>query len=271
MIHPTAVIDPNAQLDLDVRIGPYVVIEGPVEVRSGTEIQSHAVISGQVYIGKNNSIGNGAIIGSFPQDLRFDPRAISGVRIGDNNVIREYSTIHRGAKEGSNTSLGTNNLLMVEAHLGHDSTVGNNVILANNTSLGGYAEIHDRVFIGGGSVIHQFTRIGAVSLLQGCSAVSKDIPPFTISAGKNSVSALNIIGLRRAGFTASQRQEAKEAFKLLYCSGLNTRQALETANQRSWSPEIRPFWDFVRSSKRGICSLLPWREVKRGAMTSEET
>ena len=116
MIHPTAVIDPRALLDADVNIGPYALIEGPVQIASGTEIQGHAVITGSVRIGKNNRIGYGAIIGSFPQDLSFDPKASSGVEIGDNNVIREYCTIHRGRKEGSNTRQGSNNLGMVGAH-----------------------------------------------------------------------------------------------------------------------------------------------------------
>src|SRR5215470_20072602 len=161
MIHPTAIIDPKAQLDLDVTVGPYALIDGPVLIGSGTEIQAHAVITGQTFIGKNNRVGYGAIIGSFPQDLSFDPRVSSGVEIGDNNVIREYCTIHRGTKEGSNTIVGSNNLFMVGAHLGHNARVADHVILADNVLLAGYTEIHDRVFIGTGSVVHQFTRMGA--------------------------------------------------------------------------------------------------------------
>src|SRR6516164_11601268 len=159
MIHPTAVIDPKAELDSDMMVGPYALIEGPVVIGPGTEIQSHAVISGPVRMGKNNRVGYGAVIGSFPQDLSFNPRTSSGVEIGDNNVIREYCTVHRGTKEGSNTVVGSNNLFMVGAHLGHNVQVADQVILANNVLLGGYAEIHNRVFIGGGSVVHQFTRI----------------------------------------------------------------------------------------------------------------
>src|SRR6266404_3866773 len=181
MIHPAATIDPRAQLDSDVTVGPYALIDGPVLISSGTEIQGHAVITGSVRLGKNNRIGYGAVIGAFPQDLSFDPNAISSVEIGEGNVIREYCTIHRGTKEGSNTLIGSNNLLMVGAHLGHNARIGNNVILANNVLLAGYAEIHDRVFIGGGSVVHQFTRMGAVSLLQGISGVGKDVSPFTIA------------------------------------------------------------------------------------------
>jgi UDP-N-acetylglucosamine acyltransferase len=198
MIHQTAVVDPRAEIDSNVFIGPYALIEGPVHISSGTEIQGHAVITGSVQIGMNNRIGYGAVIGALPQDLGFDPNARSGVEIGENNVIREYCTIHRGTKEGSNTLVGSNNLLMVGAHLGHNTRLGNHVILANNVLLGGYAEIHDRVFIGGGSVVHQFTRMGAISLMQGISGVGKDVPPFSIAIGKVGVSTINVVGLRRA-------------------------------------------------------------------------
>src|SRR3984957_13954255 len=174
MIHPTALIDPKAQIDSDVVIGPYVLIEGSVRISSGTEIQAHAVITGSVVIGKNNRVGYGCVIGSYPQDLSFDPNMRTGVEIGDDNVIREHCTIHRGTKEGTETRIGSGNLLMVGVHLGHNVRLGDNVILANNVLLGGYAEIHDRVFIGGGSVVHQFARMGAISLMQGISGVGKD-------------------------------------------------------------------------------------------------
>jgi UDP-N-acetylglucosamine acyltransferase len=270
MIHPTAAIDASAEIDADVEIGPYVIIEGPVRIGSGTSVQAHTILSGQVSIGRNNWIGYGAVIGSFPQDLSFLPGTNSGVEIGDDNIIREYSTIHRGTKEGSKTIVGSNNLLMVGAHMGHNSKIGNHVILANNALLGGYVEIYDRVFVGGGSLIHQFTRMGTISLLQGGSAVGKDVPPFTIAAGKNSVSALNIIGLRRAGFGPSLRKEAKAAFELFYRSGLNASQSVAHAKERSWSPEILPFWEFAESSKRGICALVAWKDVKGGGVAEEE-
>src|ERR1700736_3273144 len=227
MIHPTAVIDPHAQIESDVTVGPYALIEGPVRISSGTEIQGHAVITGSVVIGKNNRVGYGSVIGSFPQDLSYNPKANSGVEIGENNVIREHCTIHRGTKENTNTRIGSNNLLMVGAHLGHNVRLGDNVILANNVLLGGYAEIHDRVFIGGGSVVHQFTRMGTISLLQGISGVGKDVPPFSIAIGKDGVSTINVVGLRRAGFGPALRKEAKDAFEVLYRSGLNSSQALE--------------------------------------------
>jgi UDP-N-acetylglucosamine acyltransferase len=270
MIHPTAVIDPNAQIDSEVVVGAYVVIEGRARIASGTEIQSHAVILGSVVFGKNNRIGYGAVIGSNPQDLSFDPKANSGVEIGDNNVIREHCTIHRGTKEGTNTRIGSDNLLMVGAHLGHNVRLGDKVILANNVLLGGYAEIHDRVFVGGGSVVHQFTRMGAISLMQGISGVGKDVPPFAIATGKDGIAAINTIGLRRAGYGPSLRKEVKEAFTLFYSSGFNTSQALEESGKREWSKEVSLFWDFVATSKRGICPMVRWGEVKEATFRDDE-
>ncbi len=270
MIHPTAVIDPKAQIDSDVVVGPYAVIEGPVQISAGTEIQGHAVVIGSVVIGKNNRIGYGSVIGAYPQDLSFDPRAKSGIEMGDNNVIREHCTIHRGTKENTSTRIGSNNLLMVGAHLGHNVRLGDNVILANNVLLGGYAEIHDRVFIGGGSVVHQFTRMGAVSLMQGISGVGKDVPPFAIAVGKDGIAAINIIGLRRAGYGPALRKEVREAFALFYDSGLNASQAREESGRRSWSKEVSLFWEFVATSKRGICPMVRWGEVKGTTFSGDE-
>jgi UDP-N-acetylglucosamine acyltransferase len=159
---------------------------------------------------------------------------------------------------------------MVGAHLGHNVRLGDNVILANNVLLGGYAEIHDRVFVGGGSVVHQFTRMGVISLMQGISGVGKDVPPFAIAAGKDGIAAINVIGLRRAGYTPALRKEVKEAFSLLYHSGLNASQAQEESGRRSWSKEVAPFWEFVATSKRGICPMVRWGEVKEATFTDDQ-
>lgn len=262
MIHPTAIIDAKAQLASDVVVCPYALIEGSVEVGSGTVIQGHAVITGMVCIGRNNQIGYGAVIGAQPQDLSFRPDCLSRVEIGEGNVIREYCTIHRGTKPDSATVIGSRNLLMVGAHLGHNTQLGNDVVLANNVLLGGYVEVQDRAFVGGGSLVHQFTRIGRVAILQGSSAIGKDIPPFSIAAGRNSVVGINSIGLRRAGFELSLRKEVREAFSLFYHQGLNASQALEKARQRSWSPEVQSFWEFAAESRRGICGYAKWADVR---------
>lgn len=270
MIHPTAIIAAEAQLESDVVIGPYALIEGPVAIGSGTTIQGHAVLTGRVRIGRHNQIGYGAVIGSYPQDLSYRPGCVSGVEIGDENVIREYCTIHRGTKPDTATVVGSRNFLMAGAHLGHNAHLGNDIILANNVLLGGYVEVQDRAFIGGGSLVHQFTRIGKVAILQGSSGTGKDIPPFSIAAGRNSVVGINFVGLRRAGFDLTLRKEVRQAFGLFYHEGLNTAQALEKARKQSWSLEIQPFWEFIANSKRGVCTYAKWAEIKAGVGQSAD-
>ena len=259
-IHHTAIIDPEAKLGLNIEIGAYVVIDGCVEIGDYSSIQSHAVIEGDVRIGSNNLIGHGAIIGTPPQDLSYTPDRKAGVEIGNENVIREYCTIHRGSAEGSVTKIGHKNFLMVGAHVGHNCDIGNNVIIANNCLLGGHVSIGDGAFLGGGCVFHQFIRVGRLTITQGASAFSKDVPPFVIAAERNYVFGLNVIGLRRAGFNAQDREEVKAAFKLVYASGQNIGEAIEKASTIKFGPAGREFIDFVAGAKKkGVCPL------KRGA------
>jgi UDP-N-acetylglucosamine acyltransferase len=254
-IHPTAVIEPGAQLGEEVELGPYVCIGAEVELGARTVVQSHAVIEGKVCLGTDNQIGPGAVIGGLPQDLSFKPGTRSGVKIGNGNIIREHVTIHRGTAEDSVTLIGDHNFLMAGAHLGHNCTIGNNVIIANHCLLGGYVTVEDSVFLGGGCVFHQFIRIGKLAIAQGLSAFSKDIPPFCLAAERNLVFGLNVIGLRRAGFSTEERTELKQAFQLLYQSGLNVRQALAQAENQQWSAAAETFFQFVREAKRrGICA-----------------
>ncbi len=260
MIHPTAVVHPDAMLGSDVIIGPYAVIEGAAKIGDGCEIQAHAIIGAHVEMGRDNLIGYGAVIGGDPQDFAFKPEVRSMVRIGDGNKIREYCTIHRGTAENSVTTVGHRCFLMAGAHLAHNVLLGDNVIIANNALLGGHVHVGERVFIGGGCVFHQFIRVGRLAICQGLSAFSKDIPPYTTAAELNGVAGMNVVGLRRAGFTAEQRTEIKEAFNLLYRRGLNTTQALAAAKARSWGPEAQSFFDFVGASrKRGICDFIASR------------
>jgi UDP-N-acetylglucosamine acyltransferase len=212
---------------------------------------------GRVTIGNNTRIGYSAVIGAPSQHLSFPPDHPGEVVIGHSNTIRELCTIHRSTVEGSATRVGDHNYFMAGAHLGHDVQVGNHVILANNALLGGHVEIDDRVFIGGGSVFHQHIRVGRLAIAQGGSAFSKDIPPFTLAAIRNTIGGLNTVGLRRAGLTPAQRLEIKNAFRLLYKSGLNTAQALLSAEGLDWGPDASEFFDFVRAAKkRGICDLI---------------
>ena len=254
-VHSTTIVHPAARLAADVEIGPFTIIGSGVSVAEKSCIGSHVVLEGDVEIGARNLIGHGAIIGTAPQDLSFDFQTRSGVRIGSDNVIREYCTIHRGTAEESATTLGDKNFLMVGAHVGHNCKIANNVIIANNCLLGGYVEIGEGAFLGGGCVFHQFMRVGRLAITQGASAFSKDIPPFTIAAERNYVFGINVVGLKRAGFTPTERDEIKTAFKSLFVSGLNTTQALARASEKTWGRNAREFFDFVAGAKkRGLCS-----------------
>jgi UDP-N-acetylglucosamine acyltransferase len=253
-IHPTALVDPDAQIGADVEIGPFSVVGPQAVIGNNTIVQSHVVIEGNVTIGTGNFVGHGAVIGAAPQDLSFSPERKTKVEIGDDNVIREYSTIHRGSPEGSTTKIGDNNFLMTGAHVGHNCAIGNNVVIANNCLLAGHVCVDDGAFLGGGSTFHQHMHVGRLVMVQGSSAFGKDLPPFVVAAERNSVFGINVIGLRRTGFSAQDRDEIKAAFKLLYLSGLNISQALKKAAATEFGAAAREFFDFVASAKkRGIC------------------
>jgi UDP-N-acetylglucosamine acyltransferase len=255
-IHPTAIVDPGAQIGAGVEIGPFSIVGPQVTIAEKTIVQSHVVIEGEVEIGTGNFIGHGAIIGAPPQDVSFSPDRKAKVAIGNNNVIREYCTIHRGTAEDSATKIGDKNFLMAGAHIGHNCEIENNVIIANNCLLAGYVRVDDGAFLGGGSTFHQFMHIGRLVMVQGSSAFGKDIPPFVVAAERNSVFGLNVVGLRRAGFSAKDREEIKAAFKLVYLSGLNTSQVIEKAGTIKFGAIAREFLDFVANAKkRGICPL----------------
>jgi UDP-N-acetylglucosamine acyltransferase len=267
MIHPSAIVDSRAEVGSGTEIGPYVVIEGPVVIGPDNEIQAHAVVTGEVRIGAGNLIGYGSVIGGLPQDLGFDRNASTRVEIGDSNVIREHCTIHRGTKPGTATTIGSHNMLMVGAHLGHNAQIGNHVILANHVLLGGYVQVGDRAFLGGGAVFHQNIRVGPVSMVAGSAAISKDIPPFSIAVGMNSIVGINTVGLRRAGFGSALRTEVKKAHELLYRSGLKATEAIERAAETTWSVPVQEFWDFVRSSRRGVCAFARFSDIKEDSIT----
>ena len=255
-IHPTAIVDPNAKLAANVEIGPFSIIGPCVTIDEKTTVQSHVVIEAEVAIGRGNFIGHGAIIGVTPQDVSFSAERKTKVEIGDDNIIREYCTIHRGSPDRSATKIGDKNFLMAGAHVGHNCVIGNNVVIANNCLLAGHVRVDDGAFLGGGSTFHQFMHIGRLVMVQGSSAFGKDLPPFVTAAERNSVFGLNIVGMRRAGLSANDRDEIKDAFKLIYLSGLNTSQALDKAKTMTFGAPAREFLDFVaKSKKRGICPL----------------
>jgi UDP-N-acetylglucosamine acyltransferase len=260
-IHPTAIVDSGAHIASDVEIGPFSIIGPQATIGEKTIVQSHVVIEGEVMIGSGNFIGHGVIIGAPPQDISFSPERKTRVEIGDDNIIREYCTIHRGTAESSATKIGDKNFLMAGAHIGHNCVIGNNVVIANNCLVAGCVRVDDGAFLGGGSTFHQHMHIGRLVMVQGSSAFGKDLPPFVIAAERNCVFGLNVIGLRRAGFSASDREEIKRAFELIYLSGFNISQALEKAATMKFSAPAQEFLDFIENAKkRGICP------VRRGAL-----
>ena len=251
--HSTAVISPKAKIADDVEIGPYAIVEDHVTLAKGVKVYANAYITGSAQIGENTEIHMGAVIGHVPQDWSFKKETRSAVRIGKNNLIREYATIHRGSKEGSATVIGDNNFIMAHSHVAHDCQIGNRVVLANGVLLAGYVTVEDMVFISGNVVVHQFVRIGKLTMIGGLARISKDVPPFMLAKGESRIYAVNVVGLRRAGYTTEQRENIRQVFKILYRSGMNFSQALDVLKQQPPSAEGTQIIQFIESAKRGIC------------------
>src|SRR6266404_7823424 len=228
-IHPTALVDAATQIGADVEIGPFSIVGPQAVIGERTIMQSHVVIEGEVAIGRGDFIGHGAIIGAPPEDVSFSLERKTKVEIGDDNIIREHCTIHRGSPDSSATKIGDKNFLMSGAHIGHNCLIGNNVVIANNCLLAGHVRVDDGAFLGGGSTFHQHMHAGRMVMVQGSSAFGKDLPPFVIAAERNCVFGVNVVGLRRAGFSDKDRDEIKTAFKLVYTTRLNISQALKKA------------------------------------------
>lgn len=226
-IDPTALVSSKAELGERMRIGPYAIIEDNVSIGDGTIIEPHAIIKSYTHIGIDNHIYPGVILGGEPQDIKFHGEPTSLI-IGDNNVIREYVTIHRASGEGNQTTIGNRNMLMTYMHIGHNCSIGNDTQIASYTGICGHASIEDYAVIGGSVGIHQFTTIGKLSMIGGCSKVVQDIPPYMMADGRPAeITGLNLVGLRRDGIPPRVRPHLATAYKLLYRSGLNTSQALK--------------------------------------------
>jgi UDP-N-acetylglucosamine acyltransferase len=252
-IHPTAVVDRRAELGADVEIGPHVVIDGPVKIGAGTRVVAHAYLAGWTEIGERNEIHPGAVLGGPPQDKNYRGEE-SYLKIGDRNVIREYVQVHRGTAARSATIVGDENYLMVGAHVGHNCRLGNEIVLANGALLGGYVEVADRAFISGHCVVHQFVRVGELSLMRGLSGTSRDVPPYAIVDWQHTVRGVNVVGLKRAGFDETRIRAVKEAFRDLFLNGRNLSLAVKELEERGGlSPEVRNLLSFIKESKRGVC------------------
>ncbi len=254
MIHPTAIIHPQAKLAPTVQVGPYAVIDEGVEVGPGCAIGPHVYLTGLTSIGAQNRFYAGCVIGEAPQDLKYNGEP-TRLRIGDNNVFREHVTVHRSNQTAEETVIGSRNFLMANCHVAHNCRLGDSVILANGALLAGHVRLDDRVFISGNCVIHQFVHVGTLALMQGGAAISLDLPPYTVADHRgNVICGLNTIGLRRAGFTSEERLELKQLYRLLFRAGLNLRAAVAEARDQFSSAPAKVMLDFVVASKRGVCS-----------------
>lgn len=254
LVHPTAIVHPDAQLHETVEVGPYAVIGAKVRLGAGTRVGPHAVIEGRTTIGERNRIFQFASVGAAPQDLKYRGEDTELV-LGDDNMVREFATLHIGtAGGGGATRIGSRNLFMAYSHVAHDCVVGNGCILANCAALGGHVVLEDHVILGGLSAVHQFTRVGRNAFIAGGAMVAMDVPPYCMAQGDRAeLVGLNLEGLRRHGFTEEQMGRLKEAYRLLFRSKLNLSEALARLEaEQGGHPEVDHLLAFIRQSKRGL-------------------
>lgn len=254
LIHPTAIIDPGAEIDANVTIGPFAIIKGDVHIGSGTEIGPYTTIDQYVTIGEDCCIFQYASIGAAPQDLKYHGEKTC-LKIGRGTVIREFVTINRGTEFGGGyTEVGEENYLMAYTHIAHDCKTGKQVILANNSTLAGHIELGDNVTVGGLVAVHQFVKIGDFAYIGGKSAVVKDIPPYVIAAGdRATLHGLNNVGLKRHNFSKATLQELKKTYRIVFRIGLTVKQATERVKAEvEQIPEVVNFMTFIQESNRGV-------------------
>ena len=253
MIHPTALIDPKAELGRDVDVGPYAVIGPRVTIGDGSKIAAHAVVECNARIGTRVQIGVGTVVGGAPQDLKYKNEE-TWVEIGDETVLREYSTVNRGSTATGKTTVGARCFLMTYVHIAHDCHLGNDVIIANGVQMAGHVEIGDRANISGLTPIHQFCRIGTLAFVGGGSRVNQDVPPFVKAVGNPlQLYGLNSVGLQRAGFSAEVKLALKRAYRLLFNSDFNITQGIARARAELPAlPEVETFLTFIETSQRGV-------------------
>ena len=252
-IHPTAIVDSRAEIDSDVELGPYVVIDGPVKIGHGTRVIAQAYLTGLTEIGRDNEIHPGVILGDAPQDKAYKGEE-TYLKIGDRNIIREHVQIHRGTIAGSSTIIGDDNFLMACSHVGHNCTLGDRIIMANNALLGGHVQVGNHVFISGNCVVHQYVRIGDYAFMRGLSGTSRDVPPFAMMDWQHTIRGVNEEGLKRAGFDRERIRAIKHAYKVLFGRKCNLGLAVkELENEGRADPDVSALLEFIKSSKRGVC------------------
>jgi UDP-N-acetylglucosamine acyltransferase len=254
MIHPTAIVHPGARLAENVSIGPFTVIGQHVSIDSGTRVAGHGVIEGWTKIGCDNQIFQFSSIGAAPQDLKYSGQE-TYLKIGDRNRIREFTTLNRGTSEGGGmTCIGNDNLFMAYSHVAHDCKISDHVVLANCATLAGHVEIGTAAILGGLSAVHQFCRVGCHTMISGGAMVAQDIPPYTVAQGDRAKPVgLNLVGLKRHGFSEATTRGIKKAYRLIYRSGLPLVEALlKISDDVEPTPELETFLNFINESQRGI-------------------
>ncbi len=254
-IHPSAVISSHAEIEDDVVIGPFCIVGEGAHIKKGSKLLSNVILEGNTEIGNNCTIYPFTSIGLPPQDMKYRDEK-TGVKIGDNNTIREYITIHRASVSGDGvTTIGDNNFLMAYVHIAHDCKIGSNVIMANVATLAGHILVEDHAVIGGLVAIHQFTRIGAYAMVGGFSGVGQDIPPYMIASGARAkLFGLNAIGLKRHGFSDQTINELKKAYKILFREKHTLKEAIKKVQEDlPYTDEIKHLIEFIQKNKRGIC------------------
>jgi UDP-N-acetylglucosamine acyltransferase len=250
---PTARVHPDAAIGPGVRIGEYCVIESDVAIGAGCVLEPYVYIKRWTTLGERNEISAGTVLGTDPLDKGFTGER-SYLKIGDGNKIREHYTISRGTKPESVTEIGNDNYIMTSGHIAHNCKIGNNTTIASCALVAGYVEVEDGAFISGGVVVHQFSKIGRLAMIGGNTRVNSDVPPFFLYTGFNvEAKGLNVVGLKRAGYRASDLRALKKAYQILYRSGLKLREALAKIEAEIPTPETLHLVDFVRRSERGIC------------------
>lgn len=254
MIHPTAIIHPGAKLADNVTVGAYSVIGEHVTVGADTTISSHVVIEGWTEIGGSNQIFQFSSIGAAPQDLKYAGEE-TWLKIGDRNRIREFTTLNRGTAEGGGlTTVGNDNLFMAYSHVAHDCIVHDQAILANGATLAGHVEIESNAILGGLAAVHQFCRIGCHTMISGGAMVAQDVPPYTVAQGDRAKTVgLNLVGLKRRGFSAETIRGIKKAYRIIFRSGVRLEEALaQIDSEIEMTPELDHFVNFIKESQRGI-------------------
>ena len=265
-IHPTAIVEKGAKLGKGCVVGPGAILGAEVELGEGCVVGARAVLEGRVFMGAKNRIGVGAVIGGEPQDIAYQG-AKSGVIVGEGNIVREYVTVHRGTKEGTNTVIGNGCFLMVGAHVAHNCRLADGVVLVNGVMLAGYVEVEERAFLGGAVVVHQFVRIGKLAMVRGQTRIGMDLPPYCMAVATNAVCGLNLVGIRRSGVGVEVRKALERAYEEFFFGEKNRVQALEAirSGKDIKVNEVKEFCDFIEKTKRGIC-----RGLRAGDLREEE-